>query len=399
MFAWIVARARQLRRDVWDDPEIGPVSGLLLTALTALVVWLTLEYAPSAHIRAELAPANWDQGSISPETGQKTVAIMIFATLAAGFEPILVRRFNAWWFSAGKRSYFGLPVYVRWCLYALVLFIRVGAKIASTVWSLADYLLARPAAFIVGASWRGWRKRYAHFVSVMIIVVAVAYQAPPGAALWAIGGGLVAVLAIVRRWAWIEADRETFLVERGQRQTGGGAIRIGFQEDLRDEALFALTCSFLLIPIGLDLAQQVTCEMRACAFGFTGQSEMPRAPIDRFIVWLGYFGAELAKTIPFVDWSEVFHVANGSPIDPQTALGSQIAFTLRAGLDLMFLAALLQAVQVATRLREQSVAFRSNRLPILEPFAERSELLRLARSLAPLDIRATEQPALLDFPP
>lgn len=45
---WARARWAQLRRDVWDDPSIGPVAGILLSALALLIVWLTIEYAPGA---------------------------------------------------------------------------------------------------------------------------------------------------------------------------------------------------------------------------------------------------------------------------------------------------------------------------------------------------------------
>lgn len=127
---------------------------------------------------------------------------------------------------------------------------------------------------------------------------------------------------------------------------------------------------------------------------------MPEEPFARLFTWMGYFGAELAKTVPFVDWSEVFHVANGSPLQAQTALGAQIAFVLRAGLDLLLLAAVLQAVQIATRLREQESAFRNSRLPILEPFTERVELARVFEQInEDLDFRPSAQPAILEMPP
>lgn len=405
--AWLEARWTQCRKDVWDDASIGPVAGILLSVLAALIVWLTSEYAPGAVDRGEQASSETRQagdGVIDPFWGKVTIAVMTIATLAAGFEPIAGRRIDRWWRRHGKRGWFSLTRPARWLLSAPAALVLVPAKGASFIWSLADYILARPIAILAGAAWRGWEKRYAHFIIVMMLAIgaflaADAGRLAPDAALAAIAGGLIAVLAIVRRWSWIESDRDTFLIERGEREAGRGTLRIGFKEDLRDEALFALACLFFLIPLGLDLVQQATSAAGNPAFGFHGDAPMPAEASARFVTWLGYFGAELAKTIPFVDWSEVFHVANGSPIVAQTAPGSQLAFVLRAGLDLLFLAALLQAVQIASRLRDQRAAFENNRLPILEPFTEKVELARVFEQVnEDLGLRPSAQPAILDFP-
>lgn len=401
---WAKARWAQFRKDVWDDASIGPFAAVLLSILAGLIVWLTIEYAPGAAARADLPHGEAEGGSIDPFWGRVTIALMTLATLTAGFEPILAKHVDRWWRRAGKRWWNALWRPFRWLLFAPLALILIPAKLASFAWSFIDYILARPVAILAGAAWRGWVKRYAHFVVVMALAVGavVAVEAgrlAPNIALAAIAAGLVAILAIVRRWNWIERDRDTFLIERGEREEGKGTLRVGFKEDLRDEALFALTCLFFLIPLGLDLVQQTTEAAGKAAFALDRDAPMPADPLARFVTWLGYFGAELAKTVPFVDWSEVFHVANGSPIEAQTPLGSQLAFVLRAGLDLLFLAAVLQAVQIATRLREQRSAFDNNRLPILEPFTERVELARVYEQIdEDLDLRPSAQPAILDFP-
>lgn len=160
-------------------------------------------------------------------------------------------------------------------------------------------------------------------LAVGAVVAVETGRLAPDLALGAIVAGLVTILAIVRRWSWIESDRDTFLIERGEREEGKGTLRVGFKEDLRDEALLALVCLFFLIPLGLglDLVQQTTSAAGAPAFAFNADEPMPSEPLARFVTWLGYFGAELAKTVPFVDWSEVFHVANGSPIEAESAAG------------------------------------------------------------------------------
>jgi|GEM_PF-1412970 len=401
---WAKARLAEFRKDVWDDASIGPVAGVLLSVLAGLITWLTIEYAPGAAGRADIPYGEAEGGSIDPFWGRMTIVLMTIATLTAGFEPIVAKHADRWWRRAGKRWWNALAAPVRWLLFTPIALILIPAKLASFAWSFGDYILARPLAILAGAAWRGWMKRYAHFGVLMALAVGalVAVETErlaPNIALAAIVAGLIAILAIVRRWSWIEGDRDTFLIERGEREEGHGTLRIGFKEDLRDEALLALACLFFLIPLGLDLVQQTTSTAGAPAFAFDSIEPMPSEPLARFITWLGYFGAELAKTVPFVDWSEVFHVANGSPIEAQTPLGSQLAFVLRAGLDLLFLAAVLQAVQIATRLREQRSAFDNNRLPILEPFTERVELARAFDEIdEDLDLRPSSQPAILDFP-
>ena len=387
---WFLAKLRprwaQFKRDVFDDPTIRPVGATILSALAALIVWLTATYAPAG-------------GEISPQWGWITIAIMTFLTLAAGFEPVVMGPIDRWWQMRGERAYRRLPWPLRSPLRLATALMLAPFVFASTIWSLVDYVLARPVAFLAGATWPDWCQRYAHFITLMIVIVWLIVCTPPIIGLIAVIAGLLAITAIVRRWAWIENDRDTFLVERGERKEGAGTLRIGFGEDLRDEALFALVWLFLLIPFGLDLVQQTTCAAHQCAFSTANNGSIPAAPLDRLVTWLGFFGAELAKTVPFVDWSEVFHVANGSPITARTTLGSQIHFVLRAGLDLLFLAAVVQAVGIASRLREQSAAFRNNRLSILDPFSEARELSSVGAAIDPaLEVRASDQPVIKSFP-
>ncbi len=390
---------KQLRRDVWSDPTIRPVTAIVLSALAGLVIWLTATYASGAASRASSASVTGAADAIPPQWGQATIGMVIVLTLFVGFQAILERRRVLWWRNKGQPLYRALSTPIRILLYSVAFVFFAPIRLASVGLSFVDFLLARPIAILAGAGWRGGTRRYGHFVLLMATIVVVALQGRPAVASGAVIAGLIAILGIVRRWSWIEADRNTFLIERGERTMGLGSIRIGFREDLRDEALFALACLFFLIPLGLDAVQQTSCAAGGCAFSFDARSAMPTGQLDRFVVWAGYFGAELAKTVPFVDWSEVFHVANGSPLRPLTPFGSQVAFVLRAGLDLLFLAAVLQAVQIATRLREQEFAFLSNRLPILEPFSERRKLLDLASMMnGDLDIRPSEQSAVLDFP-
>lgn len=389
---WVV----QFQSDVLSDRRsVQPLAGWLLSGLIGLVVALTIVYAPLAFTNLQGGEDAKSSGVISEEAGYATIVAVALIALAVAFEPFLSRysedkrkRLRRW---LGERH-----AVVRLPLTALVAAIWGAWQVPSVVLSFVDYLFARPFAWLVGVTQEGWRLRYACGGAVVFASIATGLFAPAPWGLYAVLVGIGAILAIVRRWSWSEADRETFLVERGIRQ---GAMRVGFKEDLRDEALVAVTFLFVLFPIGLRQIQLATCASGDCAFTLEGGTALPPEVLGQFVAWLGYFGAELAKSVPFVDWSEVFHVANDSPIKPQTSLGAQIVFAMRATLDLIMLAAVLQAVQIASRLRDQWTAFGASRLPILEPHTEKRLLNAACQSIEPsLEQHPTQQHAIATFP-
>ncbi|NIR62091.1 MAG: hypothetical protein GWO02_22710, partial [Gammaproteobacteria bacterium] len=255
------------------------------------------------------------------------IAGVIAIAVAVAFEPKLTRRSEL--AGAGPpRTPIGL---------------RILWRAPSIVLSVMDWLLARVVASLVGARLRGPLLRYLWGGGIILGAMAAALFAPRPWGLWAALAGIAAVVAVVRRWSWIEADRDTFIIERGARE---GAIRVGFREDLRDEALLGIVCLFALIPLLLRQVQIETCAAGSPAFSPVEGCTGPRYSWRALLAWLGYFGGELAKSVPFVDWSEVFEVVNASPIEPQTAIGKQIVFAVRAGLDLLLLATVVQAVGI-----------------------------------------------------
>ncbi|MEJ2118536.1 MAG: hypothetical protein P8Y36_11850, partial [Alphaproteobacteria bacterium] len=263
--------------------------------------------------------------------------------------------------------------------------------VPSLILSFIDYLLARPFAWLAGTTLQPILKRYAAIFAWVIGAAAAGWALPAPYGLIGVTLGIIAVAAVVRRWSWIERDREAFLAARG---SNPAVERIGFAEDLRDEALTAIVCLFVLIPLGLH---QINL-----AYGAFRLEDMAGNPISgepTVLEWMGFFGAELAKAVPFVDWSEVFKVANGSPIKPITPLGAQFVFILRASLDLLLLAAVLQAWQIAARLRDQTAAFNAGQLPILDPFAEQATFRPVALALFQHPhVIPVEQPSVAEFP-
>jgi len=248
--------------------------------------------------------------------------------------------------------------------------------------SAVDRGLAQGVARLAGATFRSVGLRYAvllvHLVGAAALswwLQANAQQPWPFApqfivAQWAgfmpLIWGFIVAFAISRRWAWIEQDRETAMITNEYEWSAGGALRIGFDQDLRDEALLSFVFIFLFVPLGLS---------QLAAYGFF---QYPQGFEPHYIEWLGFFGAELAKAVPFVDWAEVYDVGRGTRIQVVPGPGQHLVFAVRVMIDLILLAALLQALQVSSRVDTQKREFEHGRLKRLDPFLERDEFRRLA---------------------
>lgn len=390
--SWLAAQWNHFLDDVFRRPSIGPVAAWLILGLVTLVGWLTLQYAPGAATGAPCGaaapPAPAGAGTISVAAGYTTLIAVTAITLLAGLQPVLEKRFASDW-SGQISDWFARQ---HWALRAPLIFVSrvLGGllRIPASALSFADYLLARPLALIAGAGLSPFWLRYGVFFFWMAATIAAAWLLPAPLGLWGFFGGVALVIGVVRRWNWVEADREAFFVARRQRRNNE---RIGFAEDLRDEALVALVFLFVLIPLGLRQVE-LMAPQTFCIDGASGADAGALA-------WLGFFGAELAKSVPFVDWSEVFHVANGSPIEPNTVLGAQVVFAMRATLDLLMIAAVAQAVQLTSRLAKQNAAFAAGDIDILEPFVERLRLHALGVSIDRAgDGKVIEQKRVAKFP-
>lgn len=386
--AWWPALVRSDRSRVLNDvvfrPSIGPLAAWLITGLVGLVAWLTITYAPGAVERANAVPANRQDGLISASTGFWTIAGVALLALAAGMQPLIERRIETLSVTVFARWLTTTPSWLRWFAHAIVGVMRLLCLAPSIVLSLVDYLFARPIATLAGATLQPFWLRYGALLFWMVASLTAAWHAPPPYGLYAFAIGVAVVVGVVRRWDWVERDRESFFVSR---KSDPDEERVGFGEDLRDEALVAIAFLLALIPLGLrqiELAYPGT---------FSGGDSGDVA------VWFGFFGAELAKAVPFVDWSEVFYVSNGSSIEPQAVLGAQIVFGIRAMMDLLMIAGLTQAIQIGSRLAEQKQAFASGKIDILEPFVERNRLRTLGSILGKDETaRIVDHAALSVFP-
>ncbi|MTD94372.1 SUMF1/EgtB/PvdO family nonheme iron enzyme [Hyphomicrobium sp. xq] len=350
---------RTFRNDVFLAPSIGPAAAWSLVAFAFLLYEIVERYA---------VPEGTPIDAIDR---QQSIAV-VFIVGAAALIAALVSA------SRHRLKDFPFPrhIYARFPLKALRFVVGTLWSSASLALSFLDYVFVRVLAAPLVAP---GRSRTIAFGILSLGMLCGVFLPPPFGLIAAAAVG-TAIFAIVRRWSWVEAEKDRFLVERTKSKELGsrGAM---LDEDLRDEALASLLLLIILIPI---LLRQI--QWAYCGFGTEHSCPLPVKPLGsmplhyELLEWLAYFGSHLTKAVPFVDWSEVFGVKSDWP-DPTSKEGKIIVFVLRAGLDLLFLATLLQALQIMWRLVTERRAFESNQLPILEPLAENREMERIALAL------------------
>ena len=160
--------------------------------------------------------------------------------------------------------------------------------------------------------------------------------------------------------------------------------RTEMREDYRDETLLGFIFVFALMPI---IMYQIH---HSPAFASdNGIFFVPTEQQHSFIDWLGFFGIELAKAVPIVDWAEIYNIGEpgANPIIAMRGAYSQHAvFLARITVDLVLIAALLQAIGISNRNRQQKRLYNAGALADnrhhpglidrLDPFVERTELQR-----------------------
>lgn len=215
----------------------------------------------------------------------------------------------------------------------------------------------------------GWAHRL-FWLSVNLAIAAyVGWRAP---APWGLAGllwGFLVAVAIARRWSWIEDDREHAMLSREFDPEKNPNIEIGFEQNLRGAALIGILSFLLFIPLGLrqlDLA----FDLFQHADGNT----------SGYLQWFGFFGVEIAKALPFVDWAEAYAIDNGSGIVARGANGHHAVFVAKAVVDVLLLGALMQAIDAIRRENRQRDMFWRGELPVLDPFLEPREFGRLVRT-------------------
>lgn len=227
-------------------------------------------------------------------------------------------------------------------------------------------LIVAPA---VGASCEKWRQRYVLIFANLFGALLFAWFAPAPYGLLGILWSLVSAIAIVRRWAWIEQDREN---GRGEALSNVFAWRAGSKQDLRDEALWALLLLVIALPIGLRQIHLTVPSVEA----FSVQD----AYVDDPTAWFGFFGIELLKAIPFIDWSDIYEATGDTRIVTSESASMHAVFAARVIIDMIFLATIVQAVSISITYARQKSRFLAGdpNVTVLDERIEKSEISKLA---------------------
>lgn len=329
------ADAQARHQPMLRDDVVSPTSFLVIAA--ALWAVILLAWAAAGHLF-----------SMTNDFGVIVTLLVILAFLAIIIGPHIAR----YWNDRSEEIAEARPK----IHHNSALPIDVPAKLLSRI----DSVLVRVIAPFSGVTQNGFGLPHLLLIGTMIPLSALGYVLASPFGLIPIGVAMLIALALGRRWAWLEEDRET--ASRLQ-STQGHEIFIGFENDLKDEALLGYACLFVLVPLALSQLQDWTHSFNAVAGATSGNA---------FIDWLRFFGAELAKAVPFVDWWEVYNVPVTTPFDTQSAapLAKHLTFAARALVDLVIMSALVQALGIWQRARTQNRLYDSGQLDHFDPFTE-----------------------------
>lgn len=245
----------------------------------------------------------------------------------------------------------------------------------TTLASWADSILVRILAPLTGAVQApdgrhglGWH--HALIIGVMTPLTLLGYGLPQPWGLVPIAAAFLFALSIGRRWAWVEGDRET---ASRLRTTKGKDIHVGFSNDLRDEALLGYSFLFVLVPLTLFQLNEMTGAF--CLRGAEGGESAactPGGEEGSFRDWIGFFGLELLKAVPLVDWVEIYGLKAEPDLMPTPGLevSKHLMFGSRVLVDFVVMAALFQAIAIFQRNHTQRKLYDSGQLDVLDPISE-----------------------------
>ena len=255
------------------------------------------------------------------------------------------------------------------------------ARFLARFYGALDEFLVRIGAVMVGMEHRNMWSRYLVLAITLGCLSATGWFLPAPHGLVPALIALILALAVSRLWSWVEDDRALAALTGFNRDA---PYRTEMREDYRDETLLGFIFVFALMPIIMYQIHHSPA--------FAGNDGIFHVPTDQqhsFIDWLGFFGIELAKAVPIVDWAEIYNIGEpgADPIISMKGAYSQHAvFLARITVDLVLIAALLQAIGISNRNRQQKRLYNAGALPNnhhhpglidrLDPFVERTELQR-----------------------
>lgn len=237
------------------------------------------------------------------------------------------------------------------------------------VLSFMDRILVLAIAPLAGMSCTSALWRYSIFFGQLCASALFSWFAPSHLGLIGTFWAFIVVFSVVRRWGWIEHDRTSRMQNPNIQPVD---LRLGLEDDLRDEAVLGLLILVLIIPFGMRQIQLMPFINEA----FVSDNGSMNNPLS----WIGFFGVELLKALPFLDWSDIYGAHNGAHIRIIGSAGMHALFVSRVIIDLIFLAAIVQAASISVAIAKNKRQFLLKEVGVdrLDSRIERAELRKLA---------------------
>ncbi|MDP3736391.1 MAG: hypothetical protein Q8R02_03320 [Hyphomonadaceae bacterium] len=350
----MVAQAKQAVEDgclplkFGGEPRWKHVSGVITSIFLVIVVAIIWA--------ARLAESNYDNLVITGDFGlAMIVGVGGLFTIYIFLPRLLSTRASAFWSRASSRLLGPGSVPSGWFVFV------------SRLFSVLDSWLVYLVAPLAGVTQARTRHRYGVMLTYMLTCGVLGWYVPAPFGLAPIAFAFALAIAISRRWSWVEDDRALTLRNPGYSQD---QLRVGVEQDLRDEALLALLSLLVFVPLAMRQVHFAMPQHPIFVF-----SELAR---DDLRTWLQFFGVELTKAVPFVDWADIYKVRTDAAISVASPIASHVVFGARAIVDLVFLAALLQAISISVRLSGHKRMFFEKDIALLDPIVERAEFEKLA---------------------
>jgi hypothetical protein len=233
-------------------------------------------------------------------------------------------------------------------------------------YNVIDTVLVRVGAHAAGMEHREIGSRYFVLAATMFVMAVLAWTLPAPLGLVPAGIGLLLALSVSRLWSWVEDDRNLASI------TGynpDAPVKVGFREDFRDETLLGFVFVLVIIPIALMQADKGLFDL-----ALFSADPVAKQNLD---LWVGYYGFELAKALPVIDWADIYNLQPGEDLlKPNGAMGMHAVFAARLAVDLVLIASLLQAIAIATRNRQQKTLFAAGHISRLDELVEKEEIRR-----------------------
>lgn len=234
--------------------------------------------------------------------------------------------------------------------------------------SLVDSWLVYSVAPTVGCTLKSIVLRYVVLTFHLAASIVFAWYCGPPYGFVGVAWGVTASVAVARRWAWAETERAKQLAQPDLKPS---QLRVDTEYDMRNTALWGLILLVLVLPVGMR--QFYLATQMDDVFLAAGVEDDPSA-------WLGFFGVELLKALPFIDWAEVYGAEGMTRIEANGPLALHAVFAARVLIDLVFIGALVQAISISVSLSRHKRQFLMNQnVHVLDPRIEKSEIAKLAR--------------------